>query len=174
MVVQWCHKGSAKHSGNEESDRKYKGGSAMATAQQGSSLGAVPEASATKWAARLALMGIIGPVFYVVAIAAMHFLRPDDIVLYGNTISAYSIGAYGSISMAAFVALGLSGLALSAGLRRAVMPSRALRVGSVLIGVFGAGWILAGIFRFGTDAASLEQAIKGENPTISEAIHGLG
>jgi uncharacterized membrane protein len=146
----------------------------MATAQQGGTLGSVPEASATRWAARLGLVGIIGPVFYVVAIAAIHFLRPNDIVLYGNTISAYSVGAYGSISMAAFVALGLGGLALSAGLRRAVMPSRALRVGSVLIGVFGAGWILAGIFRFGTDATSLEQAIKGENPTISEAIHGLG
>jgi uncharacterized membrane protein YuzA (DUF378 family)/uncharacterized membrane protein len=131
-------------------------------------------APATRWAARLALVGIMGPVFYVVAIAAMHFLRPHDIVRYGNTISAYSVGPYGSISMAAFVALGLGGLALSAGLRRAVVPSRALRVGSVLVGVFGVGWVLAGIFRFGHDAASLEQAIKGENPTISEVIHGLG
>src|SRR5215212_552295 len=106
----------------EDSDPSCEGGSAMATAQQGSSLGSVPEGSATRWAVRLALVGIIGPVFYVVAIAAMHFLRPNDIVLYGNTISAYSVGAYGSISMAAFVALGLGGLALSAGLRRAVMP----------------------------------------------------
>jgi hypothetical protein len=116
---------------------------------------------------------MVGPLFYVVAIAVMHVLRPHNVVLYGNTMSAYSVGPYGSISIAAFVALGLGALALSIGLRRAVVPSRALRVGSVLVGVFGAGWLLAGIFRIAPDLASIEPAIQGGAPTVSGTIHGL-
>jgi uncharacterized membrane protein YuzA (DUF378 family) len=145
----------------------------MSTARPADRAGTASGPQPTPWTVRLASVGIIGPVFYAVAIAAMHVLRPDNVVLYGNTMSAYSVGPYGSISIAGFIALGLGALALSAGLRRAVMPSRALRVGSALVGVFGAGWLLAGIFRFAPDVASLEPAIKGENPTIVGIIHGL-
>lgn len=92
----------------------------MATAQRGGSLRSVPGVSAARWTARLTLAGIIGPVFYVVAIAAVNFLRPNDIVLYGNTMSFYSVGTYGSISVATSIALGLCALALAFGPRRAV------------------------------------------------------
>ncbi len=146
----------------------------MTTAQLGDNLQSVPEVSATRWAVRLALARIIGPVFYVVAIAVMHLLCPDDIVRYGNTMSLFSVGPYGSISIAAFVALGLGALALSLGFRRAVTPSRALRAGYVLVGLFGLGFCLAGIFRLAPNTASIEQVIQGENPTIAGAIHGLG
>jgi uncharacterized membrane protein len=127
----------------------------------------------TRWAARLALVGIMGPVFYVVAIAAIHFLRPNDIVLYGNTISFYSVGPYGSISVAAFIALGLGALALAFGLRRTVMPSRSLRAGTTLVGLFGLGFCFAGIFRLAPNTASIEPAIRGEITTVSGIIHGL-
>jgi hypothetical protein len=96
------------------------------------------------------------------------------IVRYGNTMSLYSVGPYGSISIAAFVVLGLGALALSLGFRHAVTPSRALRVGYVLVGLFGLGFCLAGIFRLAPNTASIEQVIKGANPTIAGAIHGLG
>ena len=95
----------------------------MATAQQGGRLRSAPGAYAARWTARLALVGVIGPVFYVVAITAMHFLRPNDIVLYGNTVGFYSVGPYGCISVVAFIALGLCALALAFGLRRAVSSS---------------------------------------------------
>jgi uncharacterized membrane protein len=95
----------------------------MATAQRGGSLRSVPRVSAARWTARFALAGIIGPVFFVVAITAMHFLRPNDIVLYGNTMSFYSVGPYGSISVAASIALGLYALALAFEPRRAVSSS---------------------------------------------------
>ena len=145
----------------------------MSTARPAERAGTASGTPPTGWTVRLASVGVIGPVFYVLAIAAMHIFRPHNFVLYGNTMSAYSVGPYGSISIAGFTALGLGALALSAGLRRAIIPSRALRVGSALVGVFGAGWLLAGIFRFAPDVASLEPAIEGESTTIAGIIHGL-
>ena len=84
-------------------------------------------ASAARWTDRLAFAAIIDLMFYVVAIATMHFLRPNDIMLYGNTISFYSVGPYGSITVAASIALGLCALALAFGPRRAVSSSRVTR-----------------------------------------------
>ena len=73
----------------------------------------MPGAPANRWAARFALVGIIGTVYFIVALITMHFLRPDDIARYGgNSIGFYSVGPYGSIFVAAFIALGLAGLAL--------------------------------------------------------------
>jgi len=146
----------------------------MAAAQRGGSLRSVPEASATRWAARLALVGIVGTVFFIMALIAMHFLRPYDLVRYGTNIGFYSVGPYGSIFVAAFVALGLAGLALALGLRLAVAPSRSLRAGSVLIGLFGIGWILGGIFRDAPDVASLEPVVQGKISSVSMMVHGLG
>lgn len=96
----------------------------MAAAQRRGSLRSVPEASATRWAARLALVGIIGTLFFIVALITMHFLRPDDLVRYGTNIGFYSVGPYGSIFAAAFIALGLAGLSLALGLRLEVGRSR--------------------------------------------------
>jgi uncharacterized membrane protein len=146
----------------------------MAAVQRGGSSQSVPGASTTKWAARLALVGIIGTVFFVVALTAMHFLRPHDLVRYGTNIGFYSVGPYGSIFVAAFIALGLAGLALALGLRLAVARSRSLRAGSVLIGLFGMGWILGGIFRDAPDVASLEPVVQGKISSASMTVHGLG
>ena len=147
----------------------------MAAAQRGGRSRSVPGAPANRWAARFALVGIIGTVYFIVALITMHFLRPDDIVLYGgNSIGFYSVGPYGSIFVAAFIALGLAGLALALGLRRAVAPSRSLQAGSILLGLFGIGWIVGGIFREAPDVASLEPVLQGKVPSASTMIHGLG
>ena len=146
----------------------------MTTAQRGGSLRSVPEASATRWAARLGLVGIIATVYFVVALTAMHFLRPDDLVRYGTNVGFYSVGPYGSIFVAAFIALGLAGLALALGLRRTVAPSRYLRAGSVLLGLFGIGWIVGGIFRDAPDVASLEPVLQEKITPTSTMVHSLG
>src|SRR5215212_681255 len=147
----------------------------MVTAQPaGNSRSSVPGAPANWWAARLALVGTIGTVFFIVALTAMHFLRPHDLVRYGTNVGFYSVGPYGSIFVAAFIALGLAGLALALGLRRAVAPSRSLQVGSVLLGLFGIGWIVGGIFRDAPDLASLEPVLKENVPSASTMVHGLG
>jgi hypothetical protein len=146
----------------------------MAAAQRGGSSQSVPGASANRWAARLALVGIVGTVFFIVALITMHFLRPDDLVRYGGHIGFYSVGPYGSIFVAAFIALGLAGLALALGLRRAIAPSRSLQAGSVLLGLFGIGWIVGGIFRDAPDVASLEPVLQGKISSVSMMVHGLG
>jgi MFS family permease len=146
----------------------------MAAVQRGGSSQSVPGASTTKWAARLALVGIVGTVFFVMALTAMHLLRPHDLVRYGTNIGFYSVGPYGSIFVAAFIALGLAGLALALGLRLAVARSRSLRAGSVLIGLFGMGWIVGGIFRDAPDVASLEPVVQGKISSVSMMVHGLG
>ncbi len=146
----------------------------MATAQGRVRSRSGSGAPAARWAARFALVGIIGTVFFIVALITMHFLRPHDLVRYGTNVGFYSVGPYGSIFVAAFIALGLAGLALASGLRRAVAPSRFLQAGSVLIGLFGIGWIVGGIFRDAPDVASLEPVLKENVPSASTMIHGLG
>src|SRR5215218_5558403 len=146
----------------------------MTTAQRGGSSESVPGASAIRWVARLVLVAIIGAVYFIVALTAMHFLRPHDLVRYGTNVGFYSVGPYGSIFVAAFIALGLAGLALALGLRRAVASSRSLQVGSVLLGLFGIGWIVGGIFRDAPDLASLEPVLKENVPSASTMVHGLG
>ena len=146
----------------------------MATAQRVGSSQSVPGAPAGRWTARLALVGIVGTVYFIVALTAMHFLRPDDIVRYGTSIGFYSVGPYGSIFVAAFIALGLVGLALALSLPRAVAPSRSLRAGSVLLGLFGIGWILGGIFRDASDVASLEPILQEKITPASTMVHSLG
>jgi uncharacterized membrane protein len=128
----------------------------------------------TRWAARLALVGIIGTVFFIVALITIHFLRPYDLVRYGTNVGFYSVGPHGSIFVAAFVALGLAGLALALGLRRAVAPSRSLQAGSILVGLFGIGWIVGGIFRDAPDVASLEPILQEKITPASTLVHGLG
>jgi hypothetical protein len=113
-------------------------------------------------------------VFFIVALIAMHFLRSHDLVRYGTNIGFYSVGPYGSIFHAAFVALGLAGLALALGLRRAVERSRSLSVGSVLLGLFGIGWIIGGIFSDAPDVATLEPVLKEQITPVPTIIHGLG
>jgi hypothetical protein len=131
-------------------------------------------APAIRWAARFALVGVIGTVYFIVALITMHFLRPDDIVRYGTNVGFYSVGPYGSIFVAAFIALGLAGLALALGLRRTVMRSSYLQAGSILLGLFGIGWIVGGIFRDAPDVASLEPVLKENVPSASTMVHGLG
>jgi hypothetical protein len=54
------------------------------------------------------------------------------------------------------------------------MPSRSLGAGTVLVGLFGIGWILGGIFRDAPDVASLEPVLQEEILPASTIVHSLG
>jgi len=113
----------------------------------------------------LAVIGAAGAGFYALAVVALHALDPRSIVLHGNTMSAYSLGPHGYLSKAAFVVLGLGALALAAGIRGELSASRA---GAILVGLFGVGFVLAGVFD--VDLANVEG---GAPPDLSGTIHGL-
>ncbi len=124
----------------------------------------------------LAALGLVGPAVWTAALAALHLLRPD--VNDTSTISAYAVGPYGWLMTAAFLALGVGALALTTGIRRATTPSRWSLVGSVLVGLFGVGFVLAGIFPVGgcRDVGCVERFESGIDVQMSAAAiaHGAG
>ncbi len=124
----------------------------------------------------LAALAMVGLAIWTGALAALHLVRPD--VNDTSTISAYAVGPYGWLMTAAFLALGLSALALALGIRRATVPSRWSLAGSLLIGLFGVGFFLAGIFPVGgcRDVQCVERFEAGTDVSMSAPaiIHGVG
>ena len=109
----------------------------------------------------LAWVGIAGTVFFTLAVIGLHFLRPDYNPV-TRFMSEFAVGRYGYVMTIAFFALGLGSLALALGIRRGVAPSRAKSAGSFLLGIFGIGVFLAGIFP--TD-------LQGSPATTAGTIH---
>jgi len=106
----------------------------------------------------------------------MHFLGPQTNDT--STISEYAVGPYGGLYMAADVALGVGFVALALGVRGATTASRTSRIGSLLVGLNGLGWIVGGLFVVDPEcgravAASLPCSDGGEPVTAHGAIHGL-
>jgi len=87
---------------------------------------------------------IAGPVFLVVAI--VQALTRPGYDLARHPISMLSLGDLGWIQSANFIASGVLMLAFAVGLRRLLRGGRGGTWGGALIGVFGAGLIVAGVF----------------------------
>lgn len=96
---------------------------------------------------RLALVGIVGPVVWWLLILLNGALTPGYSHL-GDFIS--TLGAidapYASIQQLNFAVFGGSILALSLGIHYWFDAGRRVRVGTVLLGTFGVGVVLAGVF----------------------------
>src|SRR6266487_2003723 len=108
-----------------------------------------------------AWVSIVGTVYFVLAVTALHFLRPD----YNPTtrfVSEFAVGPYGFLMTTAFFALGFGSPALALGIRRGVAPSRAKSAGSLVLGIFAIGILVSGIFP--TD-------LQGSPETTAGAIH---
>ncbi len=110
---------------------------------------------------RVAWVGILGTTFFILAVVALHFLRPDYNPA-ARFISEFAVGPYSWLMTIAFFALGLASFAIAFGIQKTLSPSRTGRTGTVLLAVFGAGVFLAGIFP--TD-------LQGGPMTTSGAVH---
>lgn len=114
-----------------------------------------------KRASYLALACMAGVVYFAISVAVLHFLRPEyDPAT--RFISEFAVGPYGYLMTIAFFALGLGSLALSFGIAGVSPASRKSRTGTSLMGLWGAGVMVAGIF---------PADLTGSPETTSGSIH---
>ncbi|GAA4574941.1 hypothetical protein GCM10023176_43180 [Micromonospora coerulea] len=88
---------------------------------------------------------LAGPVF--VGTVAAQVLTRDGFDLRRHPISLLTLGAQGWIQVAAFIVAGLLSLAYAVGLRRVLRAGPAGTWAPLLVGVFGLGLVLGGMFR---------------------------
>ena len=94
---------------------------------------------------RLLLAGALtGPVFF--ASVATQMLTRDGFDITRHPISQLATGSLGWIQITTFVLTGLGVLALAAGIKHTLTEGTGRRVLPILVGVFGAGLIAAGLF----------------------------
>lgn len=92
----------------------------------------------------LALGAAAGPVYVVVGVAQI--LTREGFDWTRHALSLMSNGPLGWIQIANFIVSGALVIAGAIGLKRALLAGRGRTVGPLLIGVYGAGLIAAGIF----------------------------
>ena len=100
---------------------------------------------ATKPTLALLACGVVaGPLF--VAVALLQALTRDGFDLGRHPLSLLSLGALGWIQIANFVVAGLLSVAFAVGLRRVLRPGRGSTLGPLLVGAYGVGLIMGGVF----------------------------
>jgi Protein of unknown function (DUF998) len=116
------------------------------------------------WLALCQLVSFAGLAAFVLAVFALHGIRanldPSE-----HTISEYSLGSYGWLMRAAFLALGVSTLATAASLRLSGGRSRGRLVGLLMLAAVAIGLFLD--TGFNTDRLGVPETFDG-------AIHGVG
>jgi hypothetical protein len=85
-----------------------------------------------------------GPLFYIVAVAQM-FTRPGFDIRH-HAISLLCLGDLGWIQITNFILTGLLAAMCAVGMRRMLHPGRGGTWGPLLIGIYGVGMIVGGIF----------------------------
>src|SRR5215471_3133370 len=120
----------------------------------------------TTW---LPMAGIVGPLQFTLVYLWQGATRPgyDAIPM---MVSALSLTSRGLIDIVSLVLNGLLLIAFAIGLRRALRP-RSATWGSVLLGVAGFGFVVAGVFV--TDPAQGYPAGTPAGPAVTTSVHGL-
>src|SRR5918998_1869222 len=111
-----------------------------------------PNAGRVRAAAFLALLAIVGMVYYLSSVAAAHLLRPD-IDPVSEPVSDYAVGPFGTFVGVAIFALGVGSLALALGLRLGIAPAGRSRVGLLLLALYGVGQLGVALFPIDAEGA---------------------
>ena len=114
---------------------------------------------------RIAVVALVGLAFFAATASLLPLV--SEYSFSADYISELAIGRYGHLQTVAFFAAGLGTLALAVGAREATNGSWGSRLGSVLVGLYGVGAILAGIFP--TD--EIDPAGHVGSPTSVGAVH---
>jgi len=121
----------------------------------------------------LLLCGAIAGPFFIFVLLVQDYTRPGfDPRL--DLLSLLSLGDWGWVQIVNFILAGLLNLLYAVGLWRRVHPGRGGTWGPILIGAYGFGLVLVGIFR--TDPANgfPPGVPAATHPTFHGAIHALG
>ena len=116
----------------------------------------------------------LGPLFYVVVVAQILTRTGFDISR--HPLSLLNLGDAGWIQIANFILTGLLAIACSAGMRRALRDTAGATWGPLLIGTFGLGMVVAGIFPPDPLLGFPPGALAGIPAQMSEhaMLHGVG
>lgn len=114
-------------------------------------------------AARAATVALAGIAYFVVALVALHLLRPDHDPI-RQTTSQYAVGRYGLLMTSAFLSMSVASFALVIGLHHGVSQPARSRVGLGLLTLWGVGVLIAMCFPINLD---------GTPPTTSGIIHRI-
>jgi hypothetical membrane protein len=110
-----------------------------------------PAISETRHVERLLTCGIVaGPLF--LAVVLLSAVTRDGYDLSRHPISLLSLGELGWIQIANFVVVGALNVACAVGMRRVLHPGKSGTWGPLLVGIFGAGLVIGGVFL--TDAGA--------------------
>jgi hypothetical protein len=124
---------------------------------------------------RLLLCGIVaGPLFITVSLIQAGTREGFD--LSRHPLSLLSVGELGWIQITNFVATGALYIACAVGMRQALHGGRSGTWGPRLVGILGAGLILAGVFVSDAGAGYPPGALEGAPDEVSwhGLIHGIG
>ena len=113
---------------------------------------------------------VAGPLFMAVVLAQAYTRSGFDPAL--HPLSSLALGDFGWLQVANFVVCGALAVAGAFGLRAALAPGRASRWGPWLIGLGGAGLIVAGIFP--TDPVNGYPAGVPDTVTWHGFVHSMG
>jgi uncharacterized protein DUF998 len=90
-------------------------------------------------------IAIIGFAYFVIAVVALYLLNPSY-TLANSMAGNYDLGSFEFLIASTFFALGVGSLALLFGLFRVVLLAARSWIGLFLLGIWGLGFFLAGIF----------------------------
>lgn len=107
-----------------------------------------------KQIARVATVVLVGIIYFVAILAALHFLRPDHNPI-RQTTSQYAVGPYGFLMTSAFLSMSVASFVLVIGLYKRVSPPARSQIGLVLLGIWGVGVLIAMIFPINLDGTPL-------------------
>jgi hypothetical protein len=113
----------------------------------------------------IAAMAIVGLAFFTATALLLPLV--SEYSLASDYISELALGRYGYLQTTAIFAAGVSSLALAVGIREATRGSWESPLGSTFFGLYGLGFILAGIFP--TD--EVDAAGRVGSPTSVGTVH---
>lgn len=115
---------------------------------------------------------VAGPLF--VLVAGFQVTTRDGFDLRRHPLSLLSLGDMGWVQISNFIVAGLLSLAFAVGMWRVLHPGRAGTWGPLLVGMFGLGLVIGGIFLTDPDLGFPPGVPAVDEPSWHGIVHNIG